>query len=59
MNSYNDIFKYYMEQRLKSNREDFVDEFVELEQEKVWDAYLSVDVSAKDGSEKVPEILLN
>ena len=59
VNSYKDVYKYYMEQRLQSNRKDFVDEFIELEQEKVWDAYLSVDVSAKDGSEKVPEILLN
>lgn len=59
MNSYKDVYKYYMEQRLQSNRKDFVDDFIELEQEKVWDAYLSVDVSAKDGSEKVPEILLN
>lgn len=48
-----------MERRLQSNREDFVDEFVELEQEKVWDAYLSIDVSAKDGSEKVLELLMN
>lgn len=48
-----------MERRLQSNREDFVEEFVELEQEKVWDAYLSIDVSAKDGKEEVPEELVN
>lgn len=57
MNQYKEICNYYRIQRLESKREDFVDEFLELEQEKVWDAYLSIDVCAKNGNEKVPHEL--
>ena len=55
-NNKNDM-NMYMNRRLQSKRDDFVNEFIELEIAKVWEEYLSKDESEKTRDDYVNRVL--